>query len=117
MEFARAAELFELGRKLEPYDNAWLQQLVRVYAQTNDTKRLIEALRALVPTDADDFLSRKRLARLLLDANRNAEAEKMAREALEIDLRDGEVREILLKALAAQKKDAEADKLRELFGN
>jgi tetratricopeptide (TPR) repeat protein len=115
MEFAKAAEIFELGRKVEPYENEWLLRLVRVYAQTGDKDKQIEALKDLVPTDADDLEHRKRLARLLSEAGRHAEAEKYARQALEIDVRDKEVRETLDKALRAQNKNDEADRMRKLL--
>ncbi len=114
-EFGPAAKVLEQGRKLEPHDTEFLEQLARVYAQTGDKKQQIAVLKDLVPTDADDFDRRKRLTRLLLEAGTPIEAEKYARQALEIDLRDGEVREMLLKALAEQKKDAEVTKFRELF--
>ncbi len=68
-----------------------------------------------MPTDADDLDRRRRLAGLLLEANKPAEAEVYARQALEIDIRDAEVRDTLLKALGAQKKDAEAERLKKLF--
>jgi hypothetical protein len=53
----------------------------------------------------------------LLEDNQAAEAEKYARQAMEIDVKNNDVRELLLKALEAQKKDAEADKLRQMLGD
>jgi tetratricopeptide (TPR) repeat protein len=114
-EFDRAAEMFELGRKAEPFENEWLQQLARVYAQTGDKAKQIAVLKDLVPTDADDFDRRLRLARLLLDAGDHAEAERYAREALDIDVRNSEAIEALLKALQGQKKAMEADRLRKVL--
>jgi tetratricopeptide (TPR) repeat protein len=114
-DFAKAADLFELGRKAFPQDSDWLEALARVYAQTGDKERQIAVLKDLVPTDADDLEHRKRLARMLLDAGRPDEAERYAREALEIDVRDGEMQEALDKALVAQKKDAEAERVRKVF--
>jgi tetratricopeptide (TPR) repeat protein len=114
-EFPKAAEVFELGRKAEPYEGEWLQQLARVYAQTGDKDKQIAVLKDLVPTDADDLEHRQRLARMLLEAGQPAEAEKYARQAMEIDLRNAEVRETLFKALKEQKKDAEAEKLRQML--
>ena len=66
-EFDKAAEVCELGRKAEPYNSDWLEQLARVYAQTNDKDKQIAVLKDLVPADADDIDHRKRLARLLLE--------------------------------------------------
>jgi tetratricopeptide (TPR) repeat protein len=114
-EFDKAAEMYELGRKAEPFESEWLARLVQVYAQKEDKPKLIGVLEDLVPTDADDFEQRLRLAKLLAETGRAAEAEKYARQALEIDLRSEEARNVLLKALEAQKKDAEAQKLRGVF--
>jgi tetratricopeptide (TPR) repeat protein len=114
-EFDKAAEIFELGRKAEPYESEWLARLVQAYAQGKNKAKLIAALKDLVPTDADDFDSRLRLAKLLSEEGKAAEAETYARQALEIDVRNEEAREVLLKSLEAQKKDAEAQKLRGVF--
>jgi cellulose synthase operon protein C len=110
-EFAKAAKVFELGRKVQPHEPDWLGQLVRVYAQSGEKAKQIAALKELVPTDADDFERRERLARLLLGEKKYAEAERYAREALEIDVRSAEAREALVKALKGQGKDAEAERL------
>jgi tetratricopeptide (TPR) repeat protein len=114
-DLPHALEMFEQGHKSEPYDSQWLVQLVRVHAQLGDKEKQIAALKELVPLDADDLENRKRLARLLLDNDNAAEAEKYAREALEIDIKDKESRATLLKALGQQNKDAELKKLQELL--
>jgi tetratricopeptide (TPR) repeat protein len=114
-EFEKAAEMFELGHQVEPFQPDWLKQLLRVYAQKDDKAKQIVALKELVPTDADALEQRLRLARLLLERGDAVEAEKYARQALEIDVRGKEGRELILKALEEQKKNAEADKLRRLF--
>ncbi|HMC65752.1 MAG TPA: tetratricopeptide repeat protein [Gemmataceae bacterium] len=116
-EFPKAVEICELGRKTEPYESKWLTDLARIYAQTGDKDNQIAILKELAPADADDLDVRRRLAQMLLDANRPAEAERFAREALEIDVLDGEAQAILEKALVAQKKTAEAEKLRKLLRN
>jgi cellulose synthase operon protein C len=115
-EFDKAAELFELGRKAEPFETTWLMQLARVYAQKDDKAKLIGVLKDLVPTDPDELEQRLRLARLLLEDGKPAEAEKYARQAMEIDVRNKDCRAVLLKTLETQKKDAEAAKLRQVFG-
>ncbi len=115
-EFQKAGEMFELGRKAEPYENEWLQQLTRVYAQTGDRDKHIAVLKDLVPTDADDLDRRKRLTRLLLEKGDYAEAEKYARQGMEIDLTDKEVQESLFKALEGQKKNDEAERMKKLLG-
>jgi tetratricopeptide (TPR) repeat protein len=114
-EWDKAAEIFDLGHKVEPFQPDWLKQLARVYAQKDEKPKLIAALKELVPTDADDLEQRLRLARLLLDSGDAVEAEKYARQALEIDVRGKEGRTIFLKALEEQKKNDEADKMRRLF--
>ena len=114
-DFAKAAQLFEAGRKAEPLENEWPQQLARVYALSGDKDKLIDVLKALVPTDADQLDWRKRLTRLLLDKENYAEAETYARMCLEIDVADAEVQEMLQKALKGQKKDAEAERMAKML--
>ncbi len=113
---ARAAEMFELGRKVDKYDRECLLELARAYAQANDSTRLISVLKDLVPLDADDFDRRLRLAKLCQEKGQQADAEKYSREALEIDVTSKEARTILFKALASQKKDEEVNRLRGIFG-
>ncbi len=116
-EFDKAEKMFALGRQSEPFEPSWLMQLARVHGQKDDKAKLVGVLKDLVKTDADELEQRLRLARLLLESGRAAEAETYARQALEIDVRGKECRELLLKALQTQKKDAEADKIRKLFEN
>ncbi len=116
MDFRKAADLFELGRKAEPLENEWLQQLARVYAQTNDRDKHISVLKDLVPTDADQLDWRKRLTRLLLEKGDYAEAEKYARQGMEIDITDKDVQEALIKALEGQKKKDEVERVQKLLG-
>jgi tetratricopeptide (TPR) repeat protein len=114
-EFDKAAQLFELGRNVEPFEPNWLKELARVYAQEDDKAKLIGVLKELAPADPDDLELRLRLARLLLESDDAAEAEKYARQVMEINVRGKEGQELLLKTLEAQKKNTEADKLRQLF--
>ena len=111
----KAIEMFELGRQHDPYDKDWLQELSRVYAQSGDRTKQISVLKDLVPLDADDLDRRLRLARLLLEAKKPADAEKYAREALEIDVTSKEAREGLFKALKAQDKGDELARVRKLL--
>lgn len=113
--YPAAGELFELGRKQEPQEPLWLEQLARVYAQTGDRAKHIAVLKELVPTDADDLERRKRLTKLLLEEKDFVEAEKYARQGMEIDVTDREVRESLDRSLRGQKKDGEADRLIKIF--
>jgi tetratricopeptide (TPR) repeat protein len=114
-ELDKAAQTFELGRKAQPADSKWLTELVRVYVQLGNKDKQIDLLKELILTDADDLDQRKRLARMLLDAGKNADAEKYGRQALEINILDPEAQEVVLKALMGQNKNAEADKLRKLL--
>jgi tetratricopeptide (TPR) repeat protein len=114
-DFSKAADIFELAHRTEPYESKWLVELLRVYTQSGDKGNQIQILEKLVPTDADDLDHRKRLARMLSEAGRYLEAERYARQALEIDVRDAEAQEYLLKALQAQHKASEAEKLRRIF--
>src|SRR5439155_11762649 len=86
-DFGKAAEIYELAHRVEPYEGDWLEKMVRVYTRSGNQAKRIETLLKFVATDADDLDNRKRLAQLLVDAGRNAEAEQMARQALEIDVR------------------------------
>jgi predicted Zn-dependent protease len=114
-KFAEAGRSYELGRKAEPYESTWLVELSKVYNQTKDDAKLIGVLKDLAPTNADDLATRRKLAELLSKAGRHAEAERYAREALEIDVNDREARRILLDSLQAQNKDNELRELRKLF--
>jgi tetratricopeptide (TPR) repeat protein len=116
-DFGAAAKIYELAHKADPYESKWLVELERIYTQTGEKEKRIEVLIKLVATDADDLDRRKRLAQMLLEAGRHAEAERYAREALEIDVRDREAREFLEKALLAANKTKELDQLRELLKN
>jgi len=93
-----------MARKAEPLDSKWLVELARVYNQSGDRDSQINILRQLVPTDADDLDNRRRLAQLLVEAERYTEAERYAREALEIDVLDMTAQQALGDALLAQHK-------------
>jgi len=105
----------ERGRKLEPREPAWLIQLARAYNQAGDTGKLIDVLKDLVPTDADDLITRRKLAQLLSEAGRHAEAERYARMALEIDVLDADSQAVLQAALMAQNKNDELAQLRKML--
>jgi tetratricopeptide (TPR) repeat protein len=114
-DLSRAARMFELGRKHDPYDRDWLADLARVYARLNEPKKQAGVLRDLVPLDADDFDRRLRLTKLLLEQGDLKGAEKYAKEALEIDVTSKEAREALYKALEGQKNDAELKRVKGLL--
>jgi tetratricopeptide (TPR) repeat protein len=105
---SRAAELFELGRRLQPYQKQWLAELVTTYAQAGERDKEILVLKELVRTDGEDITQRKKLAELLSAAGRPAEAETYARQALEIDVLDVDAEKELADALLGQRKWHEA---------
>jgi tetratricopeptide (TPR) repeat protein len=115
-KFDAAAKTFELGRKAQPYESTWLVQLSRAYLLSKQEGKLIEVLKELAPTSADDLDVRVKLGQLLLKAGRHAEAERYAREALEIDVLDSDAQETLIAALLAQQKEGELQTLRKLLG-
>lgn len=114
-ELSKAADLFELGRKQDRFDREWLVELARTYAQLDSKAKLISVLKDLVPTDADDFDRRLRLARLLLESKDAPGAEKYAREALEINVTSKDAQAVLFQALEAQ-GDARKAELKRLRG-
>jgi tetratricopeptide (TPR) repeat protein len=112
-----AAEMYKLARKADPHETRWLVKLAQAYGRSKQTGALIEVLEKLAPLDADDLEIRKRLATLLLEEGKPAQAEPWAREALEIDVLDKKAQEALRKALEKQKdKAAELRELDELLG-
>jgi cellulose synthase operon protein C len=113
--FDKAAELYEIESKIEPSETRWLIELGRSYTQLGKKDRLIEVLEKLTLADPDDIAQRKKLAGMLLEDGRMPQAERYAREALEIDVRDKTARSILEKALTAQKKTAELEELKKIL--
>jgi Flp pilus assembly protein TadD len=107
--------VYERGRSAEPFETGWLEDLARVAKQTGDAAKRIAALQELAPTDPDDLDQRRELADLLGQAGRWPEAERWAREALEIDVNDAKARDLLLKALAEQGKAEAAEQVRKLL--
>lgn len=114
-KFESAAQTLERGRKLEPHEPSWLVQLGRVHIQTGNKTRLIDVLKDLVPTDADDLVTRRKLAELLAEQKNHAEAERYARMALEIDVLDRQAQQILENALSVQNKQEELRQLRKML--
>ena len=75
---------------------------------------MIAVLQEMARRDPDDLPARVKLARLLLKS-KPAEAERFARDALFIDVMNDDARDLLLEALKAQKKDAEAERIAKRF--
>lgn len=112
-----AEQVFKDLLRAEPGEPKWQTWLLRVAtAQANPDKQ-IAVLQDLVQTDPDDLEQRKRLAGLLLKADRHADAERSARQALEIDVLDEAAVDLLRQALKAQNKKAALDQLNRIFAN
>jgi cellulose synthase operon protein C len=102
---ASAAETYEKGRKLEPYDPKWLVALAKIYIETKDDAKLVDILKSVAESDPDDLTSRRKLAAHYDKLGDHAEAEKYAWDVLEIDVKDADAARILTDALKAQNKD------------
>jgi tetratricopeptide (TPR) repeat protein len=107
-DYAKAAEMFEQGRRAAPYENHWLNELVQTYSQAGDKDKLIAVLKEVALNDSDDLSTRKQLTRIFLDLGQHEEAERYARQALEIDVMDPAAHENLADALASEKKWSDA---------
>ena len=103
--FAAAAEAFEKGRKLEPFDPGWLVELAKVYVQTKQEEKLMDVLQSVAASDPDDLISRTKLAAFFHKAEKHAEAERYAWEVMEIDVKNVACQTILLESLKAQGKE------------
>jgi tetratricopeptide (TPR) repeat protein len=115
MKFTAAALILEKGRKLEPHDPGWLVQLAKAYNQTKDEAKLPGVLTDLAAADFDDLTIRRKLAQIHAKAGNQAETERWARSALEIDVLDEESQKLLIEALEAQNKNAELAELKKLL--
>jgi thioredoxin-like negative regulator of GroEL len=114
-DYAGAAAALEHGRKVAPLDGDWLEQLSRLYKMTGDTDKRISVLRVLTAQDPDELEGRIQLARVSLEAGRAADAERFAKDALQIDVNRAEAQKVLLEALKGQNKTAEVEKLMKRF--
>ena len=114
-DFDKAADLLEAARATDPGETRWLLELARVYGQTGNKSALIGVLLELIRGDPDELDQRKKAARLLLDEGQTAKAEQISRQILEINVRDAVGKQILEKALTAQKKTEELTRLRKLL--
>jgi tetratricopeptide (TPR) repeat protein len=111
-----AISALERGLKDAPDDLRLKAAVLRLYRKTNANDKLAPYLEEIVAYDPDDLDSRLRLAKLRTDAGKHAEAEYFARDALFIDVMNVEARKLLLDALRAQGKEAEAVKIEKRYG-
>ncbi len=114
-DYSAAAKLFEQGRKQAPLDGDWLGQLARLYKLTKENDKLIPVLKEWIAQDPDELEGRIDLAQLLLDANQAADAERYARDAMQIDVLNEKARAMYISVLKALKKDADVAKFEKHF--
>lgn len=114
-EYEPAAAVFERGRKAAPDGADWLPELARLYTVLKKAEPLTDVLRTMAARDPDELPARLRLARLQLDGGDAPAAERVARDALRLDLTSDEARQLLLAALKTQNKDAEAERIAKRF--
>jgi tetratricopeptide (TPR) repeat protein len=109
-QWDKASLMYERGRRLQPFEVNWLEDLARVAKQSGDTAKRITILAELAPLDADEFDQRLELANLQAAAGRWPEVERWSHEALEINVNDPKAKELYLKALTEQGKTAVAER-------
>ena len=114
-KFPQAVRTCERARKIDPHDPGWLKLLGDLYVKTKQADKLLEVAEEVAKIDPDEITSRRALAKSFFEKGNNAEAEKYARMALEIDVLDSVCQQILLDALTAQNKMDEADRLKKIF--
>ncbi len=116
MKFVQAVTACERGRRIDPHDTDWIVMLSKLYVKTDQKDKLLEIAEEITKMDVDQLEPRKKLARHYLDLGKNAEAERFARMGLEIDVLDRECQRVILEALPALNRQADADRLRKIFG-
>jgi cellulose synthase operon protein C len=107
----QAVQWFEAIRNRGTPETEVLDTLAKLYAMLKKDDALANVLADLAARNPDELDIPLRLAKLHRDAGRDAMAETWAREALFVDVLNDEARAILVAALRAQKKDAEAAKV------
>ncbi len=115
-EFDKAEEMFERGRKAEPFEPSWLMQLARVYAQKDDKAG---AYRRAQGVGARPTRTSWSSGCVWLDccwrADRPQQPRRMHGRRWRSTCAARKDATLLLKALTEQKKDEEATKIRELL--
>ena len=114
-DYDKAVTTFESGRKSTPGEADWLEQLAKVYDTAKKSDLLAQVLSDMTVVNPDDLALHLRLAKLHLNADRPADAERVARRTLYIDVLNAEAKDLLFAALAAQKKDKEIESLKKRF--
>jgi tetratricopeptide (TPR) repeat protein len=107
-DYAGAAELFEIGAKHDPSGSEWLKGLFVAYTKTGQTEKCEAILRQLVDLAYEDAAPRKKLAQLRLEKEDFAGAVQFGRMALQIDVMDATVHQMLGKAYLGLKQAGKA---------
>ncbi|WP_439631286.1 tetratricopeptide repeat protein [Gemmata sp.] len=114
-ETERAVAAFEKIRAQAPADTDVLEALAKIYASTGARDKLISVVTEVAGRATDNLAVRLQLAKLYQDAGNHARAEEWSREALFVDVSSAPAREILVAALRAQNKAAEAEKIEKRY--
>ncbi len=114
-ESADAIAALEKLRELSPSDTDALEALAKLYTEKPLPEKLLPILAELAIREPDNIRVRAELARRYQQQNSHAEAEQWAREVLFIDVDHADARDILLAALKAQKKNAEAEMIQKRY--
>ncbi|MFO0945943.1 MAG: tetratricopeptide repeat protein [Planctomycetota bacterium] len=101
---AKAAELYEIGRKAFPLENKWVEGLARVYLQTKEEGKLRPVLETLARTDSDNINVRKKLLEITSAAEEWPAAEQWAWEVIHVDVADPLAHRVLGDVALTQKK-------------
>jgi cellulose synthase operon protein C len=107
-ELAEAEELCRLGAERYPHSDRWLKSLASVYLRTGEKTKLRDTLRRLSDFDYDNWLYRKKLLELAIEAGDFEDAVRWATETLQIDVNDAEVHALLGQALGAREQYSRA---------
>lgn len=107
-DYAEAARLYQLGAKIQPHDLRWLRALALVYARSGNRERLAEVLAKIAQGAPDHLVSRVELARMALQRRDYEDAVKWANQALQIDVTEASLHQLLAESLADRHNYLEA---------
>lgn len=96
-----AAELYRQMKARDPHDPVWTQALARIYFLQGDQAKLAPILAEMALADADNFVVRKKLAEMAVQAADHPATIRWGHEALHVNVLDSEVHGWLGKAYAA----------------
>ncbi len=100
----KAAELYEIAHKGDPFHSKWIAGLARIHLRQNDRAKLLADLALLAANDSDDLDVRQRLASEHLAHQEYDQAARWATECLYIQTDDPSFHVLLADALAGRKQ-------------